>query len=136
MSNAIIRATLETQLKQWADAQTPKIPIAFQGVAFTKPTDGSPYLEPHLIPNATSNYELSGQRKTYIGLFQVNCWAQAGKTMKQVEALAQSVIDLFPILPKVGPVSIEFTPTAENVIPDDSGWLVVPVTIKYRMETY
>jgi hypothetical protein len=133
MSNAVIRAELETRLKAWADAQIPEVPIAFQNVPFTKPT--GPYLEAILMPNGTFNKELSGTRKTYIGIFQVNCWAPSGKGMGQVEALSQSVVNLFPILPKSGAVSIEQTPTAEKPLPDDSGWVIVPVTIKYRMET-
>lgn len=136
MSNAIIRASFETKLKAWADAQTPKVPIAFQAAAFTKPTNGSPYLEAFLIPGETLSKELSGKRKTYIGLFQVNCWAQTGAGMGAAESLAQSVINLFPMVPKIGAVSIECNPSAEHPIPDDSGWVIVPVTIKYRMETY
>jgi hypothetical protein len=136
MSNAKIRAELETRLKTWADAQSPKIPIAFQNVAFTKPADGSPYMEPILMPNATINRTVDGKRKTYIGLFQVNCWAQSGNGMGTVEALAQSVVNLFPILPKTGAVSIEKTPEAEHPLMDDTGWVIVPVTIQYRMETF
>ena len=135
MSNAKIRAELETRLKTWADAQTPQIPIAFQGVSFTKPADGSPYLEPILLPNPTLNKTVDGKRKTYIGIFQVNCWAQSGRGMGPVESLAQSVINLFPLLPKTGSVSIEQTPAADSPLLDN-GWLVVPVTIKYRMETF
>lgn len=132
MSNAIIRAALETRLKTWADAQTPKVPVAYQGAPFTKPTGA--FLEAFLIPNDTLHKEVSGQRKTYIGLFQINCWAPSGKGMGEVERLSQKVIDLFPMLPKTGAVSIESTPSAERPIMDDSGWVIVPVTARYRME--
>lgn len=135
MSNAKIRAELETRLKTWADAQSPQIPIAFQNVAFTKPANG-PYLEPFLMPNATLNRTVDGKRKTYIGLFQINCWAQSGTGMGAVEALAQSVVNLFPMLPKTGAVSIEKTPEAAHPLPDDTGWVIVPVTVEYRMETF
>jgi hypothetical protein len=134
MSNKIIRAELETRLKTWADAQNPKVPIAFEGASFTKPSAGQ-FLEPILIPNITLNREVSGTRKTLIGLFQVNCWAKAGSGMGAAEQLAQSVIDLFPLLPKTGLVSIEKTPYASAPMPDSAGWLVIPVTIQYRMET-
>lgn len=136
MSNSIIRATLEGKLVQWANAQTPKVPIAFEGVAFQKPADGSPFLQPILLPNPTANKTVDGKRKTYTGLFQINCWAQSGKGMGQVEQLAQSVIGLYPMLPKVGSVSVEKTPAAEKSLPDDSGWLIVPVTVQYRMESF
>lgn len=134
MSNSIIRAELETRLKNWADAQTPKVPIAFQNAPFTKPTDGT-FLEAFLIPSSTMNLEVSGKRKTLIGIFQVNCWAQRGKGMRTVEQLAQNVVNLFPILPKTGAVSIESTPNAESPIWDDSGWVIVPVSVRYRYES-
>ena len=133
MSNSIIRAELETRLKTWADAQTPKIPVAFQNVPFTKPTTGV-WLEAYLLPNFTMNQEVSGKRKTHIGIFHINCWAPSGTGMGRVEQLAQQIVDLYPILPKTGAVSIEQTPTADNSIPDN-GWVIVPVTVKYRMES-
>lgn len=135
MSISTIRSELETRLQTWANAQTPPIPIAFQNVAFTKPQAGC-YLEPYLLPNGTSNEEVSGKRKTHIGIFQVNCWALSGRGMGEVELLAQKVVDLFPMLPKTGSVSIEGTPSADSPLPDGTGWVIVPVTIKYRMESF
>lgn len=135
MSNAVIRAELESRLKTWADAQNPQVPIAFQNAAFTKPSSG-PYLEAWLLPGPTLNKTVDGSRKTYIGIFQINCWAKSGNGMGVVEQLSQSVINLFPMLPKTGSVSIEKTPEAERPIPDDAGWVIVPVTIQYRMETF
>lgn len=138
MSNSIIRAELASRLKDWAEAQVPPIPaIAFQNVPFTKPgSPPVPFLETLLIPNTTLNKELSGNRKTYMGIFQVNCWGGYGRGMRQVEDIAQAVINLYPMLPKSGPVSIESTPTAERPLWDTTGWVIVPVTIKYRMETF
>ena len=135
MSNSIIRASFETKLAAWANAQTPKISIAYQNQSFAKPSNGAAYLEAFLLPNDTLNKELSGQRKTYIGIFQVNCWIKSGIGIGQGDALAQEIINLFPMLPKSGAVSIEQTPTQEKAILDDSGWMIVPVTIKYRMES-
>lgn len=133
MSNSVIRAELETKLKAWADAQIPKVPVAFENLPFTKPTNGV-FIEAYLIPNDTIDVDVSGNSKRYIGIFQVNCWAKSGNGMKQVEALAQNIISLFPMLPKAGSVSIEGTPQAARSILDSSGWTVVPVTIKYRYE--
>jgi hypothetical protein len=135
MSNAIIRASFETRLKTWADAQTnPKVYISFQGVPFTKPVDGSTFIECILVPNVTLNPTLDGARKTYYGIFQVNCWAPQGKGMRAVETLSQAIVDLFPLVPKTGGVSIEGTPSTRPALQDASGWVVVPVTIKYRYE--
>lgn len=137
MSNSIIRAELATKLKTWADAQDPPIAIAFENVPFTKPGNpGVPFLETNLLPNFTSNNEVSGSRKTYIGIFQVNCWGLYGNGMRKVETMAESIVNLYPLLPKSGPVSIEQTPSVEKPILDTTGWVIVPVTIKYRMETF
>lgn len=135
MSNVIIRAELETRLQTWADAQTPKIPIAFEGWAFDKNAHEL-FLEPLLVPVVTLDKELSATRKTRIGIFSVNCWAKSGKGMRSIETLAQNIVELFPILPKQGTVSIEATPHAGDTYPDPSGWMVLPVTIQYRHETY
>lgn len=134
MSNTIIRASFETRLKNWADAQTPKVPVAFESVNFTKPADGTPFVECFLVPNVTMNPTIDGHRTRRYGVFQVNCWAQQGKGMKSVETLAEAIVSLFPLIPKVGAVSVEETPTVKPRIPDGSGWVIVPVTIKYRFE--
>jgi len=134
MSNAVIRAALEARLKAWADAQVPKVLFAAENSAFTKPSDGSPFIEPFLLPNLTINNELRGSRKTMLGLFQVNCWAPKGKGMGQVEQLALGVINLFPLVPKFGVVSIESTPSADRPDESDANWVIVPVLIKYRYE--
>jgi hypothetical protein len=134
MSNIIIRSELESRLKAWADAQVPKVPIAFEGMAFTKPADGV-FLEPTLVPSITLDVDVSAKRKRRYGIFNVNCWAKSGTGMRQVETLAQGIVDAFPIYPKVGAVSIESTPFVHGHENDASGWLIVPVTIQYRYES-
>ena len=134
MSNALIRKAFESKLKTWADAQVPKIPIAFEGASFSKPNSGA-YIEPVLIPNVTINNELSGKRTTLLGIFEVRCWHPSGTGMGGVEQLASSIINLFPLLPKVGRVSVESTPHSEQPSFDDAGWIIVPVLIFYRFET-
>lgn len=134
MSNSIIRAGFETQLKTWADAKG--IPVAWQNVSFTKPANGGMYVEPILIPGPTLNKELSAKRKTYLGIFQVNCWAPSGNGMGPVEQLAQELVNMFAVnSKKLGAVVIDKTPEQDRPM-DDSGWIIVPVTIQYRMETY
>ena len=134
MSDSIIRAELESRLAAWANAQVPKIPIAYEAVAFTKPTTGV-FLEAELHPAITIDRDVSGASRRYLGLFQVNCWTRSGKGMAEGEALANSIIGLFPMLPKQGNVSIESTPYTETSILDSAGWVITPVTIKYRYDT-
>ena len=131
MSIPIIRAMLEARLKTWADTQS--IPIAYQGVAFTKPN--TPFLECVLIPNIVFNRDVAATGERHLGFFQVNCWAKVGSGMGQAEALAQSVKALYPVVPKVGSVSIETPPKIDRALPDSSGaWMIVPVLISYRYE--
>lgn len=134
MSNQTIATYFESRLQTWAQAQNPVVPIAFENVAFDRAAVSTPWLEPFLIPNTTMNKEVSGQRKTHLGLYHVNCWAPKGEGMGDVRALADSVIALFPLLPK-GAVSIEETPSASRPLPDGDNWVVVPVLIKYRYES-
>jgi hypothetical protein len=130
MSISVIRAALETRLTDWALTQS--LPIAYQNVGFTKP-EGA-YLEAILIPNLTMNKEVSGVRKTMLGLFQVNIWTPEGQGVGQAEAIAQGIVNLFPMVPKFGSVSIESTPTPERTRPDEDGWAVTPVLMTYRYE--
>lgn len=131
MSEQVIAAVLEGRLQAWA--QSAGIPVAFEGRPFTKPT-ASDWLEAFLIPNETMNCEVSGQRATHIGLFQVNCWTLSGKGMGSVRNLAHQVRELFPIVPKFSSVSIEATPTQDRPIEGEAGWVAVPVLMKYRYE--
>lgn len=133
MSLSIVRAALETRLATWAAAQSTPLSIAFEDVSFVKP-DSDPYLECFLIPNMTVNHETSGTRKTLYGLFQVNVWTPGGTGRGQAETLSQGVVDLFPVVPKLGAVSVEGTPSTNAPRSDSSGWSITPVLIKYRYE--
>jgi hypothetical protein len=134
MSDSIIRAELESRLATWANAQTPKIPVAYEAVPFTKPTSGV-FLEAELHPAITLDRSVGGYKQRYLGIFQVNCWAKSGRGMAEVETLAKNIISLFPMLPKQGNVSVEATPYTEHSILDSAGWVIIPVTIKYRYDT-
>lgn len=133
MSNALIRQALETRLKAWADVQTPKPPVAYQNVSFTKPTTGY-WLESFLIPSSAHERETSASKKTYLGMFQVNVWTPRGIGMQIAERTADSIVASFPVVPKIGVVSVEST-KVDASISDESGWVAVPVLINYRYET-
>ncbi len=134
MSIPLIRSAFESRLKVWADSQTPVIPIAFQNVGFTKTS--VPFLEPVLIPNLLINRDVAASHERYVGLWQVNCWSPIGKGMGQAESLAENVKQLFPVIPKVGNLSIEKPPRIEKSMTDTSsgGWIIVPLLIHYRYE--
>ena len=131
MSVTMIRSELEQRLSTWANSFNPVITVAWESSPFTLPTDR--YLQPFLIPATTVNPTVDGSRKRYIGIYQVNIYVKSGKGIKQISELVDSLVNYFPIVPKVGNVSIEQTPYSSTGVTVD-GWYVVPVSIPYRME--
>jgi len=126
------RTEIETRLLTWANAQNPPIPVAFQNVKFIKPTKG-PFLELIMLGDRVANRDLAAAGIRTVGMFQINCYAPVGLGMAQVEALASSVVNLYPVLPKTGTVSIE-SPlnTTSSIVVDN--YILVPVRATYRTE--
>lgn len=126
------RSEIETRINNWAKAQVPPVPVAFEGVNFTKPVSG-PYLEVFMLGSNSINRNVAAASRTY-GMFQVNCYAPANKGMGEVEALRDSMVALFPVLPKTGTVSVEapLSWSGSDVI---DGFAFVPVRGNYRIET-
>ena len=58
MSDAIIRAAIESRLTAWAKAQSPAIPIAYENMGY-KPTTGQRFLRGTLMPAGTLNPSLA-----------------------------------------------------------------------------
>jgi hypothetical protein len=54
--------------------------------------------------------------------------------MGSTEQMANSIKQAFPVIPKLGGVSIEQPPKVGSPL-QDSGWIVVPVLISYRYES-
>ena len=138
MTQRTIRSEVEAKVKAWAAAQSPAIPIAYENVTFTKPSptdDNSRFIELYIIPATTVNQTVNAARKTLTGLIQFNIYTVAGVGTKKSEELAQALIDLFPVVPKTGSVSIEQTGSIMNTL-YDAQWLVTPVRFRYRQENY
>jgi len=133
MTQRTIRLEVEAKVKAWAAAQSPAIPIAYENVAFTKPD--TTFIELYLIPATTVNKTVSAARKTLTGLIQFNIYTKEGVGTKKSEELAQTLIDLFPVVPKTGSVSIEQTGSIMNTL-YEAQWLVTPVRFRYRQENY
>lgn len=127
------RSEIETRINEWARAQSPAIPVAFQNVKFTKPVSG-PYLEVVLLGDNSTNRNLAADGIRTYGMFQVNVYAPVNAGMGQVEALAKSIVDLFPVIPKTGTVSIEapLNTSGSTVI---DAFVCIPVRARYRIES-
>lgn len=123
-------------LAAYAAAHTPVLRLAVEGMSFTKPTDGSTFLEPFLIPADTITPDLAGVNRRFFGDFQINVWTKDGSGTSVGETIAEEIAQLFPILPKstFSPVSIEAPASIKRAITDTAGWRVIPVCLSYRAE--
>jgi hypothetical protein len=133
MTQRTIRLEVEAKVKAWAAAQSPAIPIAYENMPYTK-TDAT-FIELYIIPATTVNQTVSAARKTLTGLIQFNIYTKEGVGTKKSEEIAQALIDLFPVVPKTGTVSIEQTGSIMNTL-YQAQWLVTPVRFRYRQENY
>jgi hypothetical protein len=102
-----------------------------------KPTTGGNYLEVFFLVSNTTNPTIDALRTRTKGIVQVNCYTPDGKGSAGVEALAQGIVNLFPVFPKsyMPTVSIEQTPASNQALVDAS-WRFIPVRISYRQEAY
>lgn len=129
-----VRSELEVRLAAFAAAQIPPIPVSYQGVPFTKPTN-SPFIECFLGPASMVKSTVDATRNRERGNFQVNLWWPSGQGAGKIEALAASLAAAFPVIPKTGTVSIEDSVNTGQLILDQSGWIILPNTIPYRQES-
>ncbi len=129
MTQRTLRKEIEDKVAAWA--ATKSIPIAYENVTFVKPS--TTFVELYIIPATTVNHTVAAKRATQYGIIQFNIYCKSGEGTKKSEDLAQELIDLFPVVPKVGTVSIEQTGSIMNPL-YDSQWRVLPVRIRYRQE--
>jgi hypothetical protein len=136
VSQSIIRAKLMTTLAAYAAAHSPVLTIARENTAFNKPTDGSTFLEAMIFPANTIIPVVSGERRRFLGDFQVNIWTRQGVGAGTAETIAEEISQLFKVFPKeLMPVSIEAPARIKKAVEDVSQWWVTPVLISYRMES-
>lgn len=129
-----IRQEVEKTLLAFASAQTPKIPVAFEGVPFTKPSTG-PYLEIVFLEPVVLNPTVDVTRVRKFGVIQIMCFVEDGKGLKQLDALTESVAALFPVTEKqrYTTFTVEQTPSISGSMPEDRFRCAV-VRVKYRQE--
>jgi hypothetical protein len=128
-----LRSELETRLANWASAQSPPIPVAWEGFPFVPPQNGGPYIQPFLLANTVTNATVDAARTRTRGNFQINVWVKDGKGSKVVEDLSNTIAALYPVLPKVGTVSVESPPQTSAAF-TNVDWRVITISISYRQE--
>lgn len=127
-----IRSEIESRLGTWASAQTPKIPVALENVDFTKPITGG-YVEVVMLDSAVKNRGVAATGQRITGMFQINVFMPLGSGMGAIDALADTIVDLYPVLPKIGTVSIEqpLSGSSAFIVED---FMCLPLTGRYRVE--
>ncbi len=134
MSQALIRAALETPLATWAAAQSPAIPVAWENVTFQP---GERYIRANLLPAQTISLDLLGKHRRYQGLLQITLVLPQGPGMGDAEELVSSLEALYPqhaIFTAAGlGVQIVRPMSAASGIPGD-GDVSVPVTCRYQVD--
>lgn len=129
----IIRAAFERTLADWAAAQTPAIPVAFENVAFKPPATG-PYLRCFLLPADTVDNTMAGQLSEYRGLFQVNVVCPAGTGPTAAEALTAAIAALYPARGRLsysGKAVLIATPMRERPAMQDTSTYTIPMDCRY-----
>lgn len=126
-----IRSEIEGKLAAYAASKS--IPVSYENVGFNQPNSG-PFLEIYLFSIVRHNRDLAATKVRSTGLFQINCYAPVGDGMAVVEALVEDIVNTYPVLPKVGTVSIEIPLHASTGYIVD-GFMCVPVTGRFRVES-
>jgi hypothetical protein len=127
-----IRQEVEQALRVYATVKN--IPIAVEGVPFTKPSAGN-WIELVFLASDTTNPTVDGSRIRKNGVFQINCYTPNGKGMKALDTLSDEIIALFPFDQKelYQTFSVEQTPNASQAM-IDAAFLWCAVRVKYRQE--
>jgi hypothetical protein len=136
MSQARVRAALETALDTWADAQTPAISIAWQNVAFT-PT-AARYLRCTILPAEMVSQDLTGAHRRYLGIMQVDICMPKHTGPAATEALIASLDSTFAPATRFTASGLTVTilnPVSPSPSYQDETHYVTPVSIPYRADT-
>jgi len=139
MSDRVIRSLFEARLKAWASARVPALPIAYEDVAFTPPTNGAAYLKAFLLPGNTDSEDLEGKHTSYRGVFQVSVVTASGVGRGAAGLIADEIAALFPN--NLALTEADFTvfvrspmATAGAIQGDTSTSL--PLSFQYRADTF
>lgn len=135
MSDAIISAAFESRLKAWAAARTPPLPVSYENVSFTPPTDGK-YVAAWLMPTRTANEMLSQEHRAFEGIFQVNIVQPRDVGAVAARLIKDEIDALYPTSFTHGGLTINITAPigAASGIPAE-GTYTLPVSCRYRVDT-
>lgn len=127
-----IRQEVEKAVATFAASQN--IPVAYEGVAFTKPTNSS-WLEVTFLDPSVMNPTVDGERIRKRGVVQIDVYVVDNKGSKSLDELTEAITRLFPFHDKARytTFSVEQTPNVSSPMIDGIfRWAAVRV--KYRQE--
>jgi hypothetical protein len=135
VSQKLIRAAYELRLKNWADARSPALSVAWENQPFTPPAGA--YLKASLLPATTTSDDLAGTLRTYRGVFQVSVVSPINVGPGAAYGIADELAALF-----VMNARLTNTVTVQQVTPcsiapalQDATSYIVPVSFQYRCDT-
>ena len=137
MSNASVRAALESRLANWAAARSPALTVVWQNVP-ANPAQGQTYLRAFLLPADTQSEDLEGLHRARLGVFQVSIVLPINVGPGAADGIADELNTLFPVNGRytAGSVTTQIiTPASPSSGFQDEATFIVPVSIGYRADT-
>lgn len=131
------RSELEIKLQTFANSQNPPLPVSMENVSFNRPDQSSDnlWIECYLMPGPTITATVDASTNRERGIWCVNVWRPSNRGTGKLEALAEQIIKLFPVLPKTGTVSIEQPGSKSKINITADGWACIALTFPYRVES-
>lgn len=135
MTQAVIRASIESRLAAWAGAEG--IPVAWQNVDYSRLS--GLHLRAFLLPAPTMSTTLSGGDWRYVGLYQISIFAPPAVGPARAEQIVAGLEALFPAglrMVRAGVEAIITEPLAPSPAMQETEWYVVPCRFRYRADVY
>lgn len=137
MSHNIIAAALEVRLLAWAKARAKPLKVAVENEVYS-PGAGETYLRAFTLPAVTDSSTLAGDHRVYVGMFQVNVVAPAGKYRTVACDIVDELAAVYPLNMRIprGPLIVKvMTPVAPGPGIPDGNTFTVPASFQYRSDT-
>lgn len=137
MSNASVRAALESRLATWAAARSPALAVVWENVP-SDPAQGQSYLRAFLLPADTESQDLEGLHRGYRGLLQVSVVVPINTGPGAAVGIADELAALFPVNGRYtsGSVTTQIIgPASAGAAQQEPQAFALPVSIPYRADT-
>lgn len=138
MSQNRIRKIFETRLAAWAAALAPPLPVLWENVRVAAEPTGE-HLRVYVLPATTQSPYMAGEGRTYVGIFQVSIFTQAGTGPKRGEEIAAALDALFPcseVFTDAGGLAVQvMIPVSASIAQQDEGFSMVAASFRYQCQT-